>query len=279
MKAVGEKQLASHGATSLLKGECWRGFVSQGDLEEQQVLWRKKEGFRISSLDLRRFGGKAVAGIRAQPPASPERGRQSSWISCCCCCCCLRWGKEMNRVVPRCLPASPVPAKPELREHQETPATSNSAVWLPMWWQISGVRMPKVQEVDGKTQPPVPLCQQRPRTSAAPVPPPERLRLRATRETGSFDQAKPSTAPTSSSLQAIMTPAGQSAAPEPWLSWGQTWNKVSSRILGTLFYHPCWQAPTARVNLPHYVTSADGAPHGQSTGLGSALPYLSHPFF
>ncbi|KAM6057363.1 uncharacterized protein LJ206_015425 [Theristicus caerulescens] len=46
-------------------------------------------------------------------------GSSSSWISCCCCCC-LRWGKGMNRVVPRCLPASPVPAKPELREHQET---------------------------------------------------------------------------------------------------------------------------------------------------------------
>lgn len=38
MKAVGEKQLTLHGATSALKvGESWRGFVSQGDLEEQQV--------------------------------------------------------------------------------------------------------------------------------------------------------------------------------------------------------------------------------------------------
>lgn len=41
---------------------------------------------------------------------------QSSWISCCCCC--LRWGKERSRVVPRRLLTSPVPAKPELREHQ-----------------------------------------------------------------------------------------------------------------------------------------------------------------
>lgn len=43
MKAVGEKQLMSHGATSVLKAEPWRGFVSQGDLEEQQVSWRKKK--------------------------------------------------------------------------------------------------------------------------------------------------------------------------------------------------------------------------------------------
>lgn len=53
---------------------------------------------------------------------------QSSWISCCCYC--LRWGKEMSRVVPRRLPTSPVPAKPELCEHQVA-TSSPSPVLLP----------------------------------------------------------------------------------------------------------------------------------------------------
>ncbi|KAM9600180.1 uncharacterized protein ACIBXB_003803 isoform 1-T3 [Morphnus guianensis] len=42
--------------------------------------------------------------------------------------------------------------------------------------------------------------------------PPKRLQLRATRETGSFGQVNPGTAPTSSSLQAIITHMGTPAA-------------------------------------------------------------------
>ncbi|KAM6252054.1 uncharacterized protein M6G45_008537 [Spheniscus humboldti] len=37
----------------------------------------------------------------------------------------------MNRVVPRCLPASPVPAKPELREHQEMTLTQSLLPQIP----------------------------------------------------------------------------------------------------------------------------------------------------
>lgn len=42
----------------------------------QKSLFLSPAGFQISSLDLWRFGGKAVAGVQAQPPASPEEGQQ-----------------------------------------------------------------------------------------------------------------------------------------------------------------------------------------------------------
>lgn len=42
----------------------------------QKFLLLSPAGFQISSLDLRRLGGKAVAGVWTQPPASPEEGQQ-----------------------------------------------------------------------------------------------------------------------------------------------------------------------------------------------------------
>ncbi|KAM6253447.1 uncharacterized protein LJ264_008395 isoform 2-T2 [Porphyrio hochstetteri] len=114
-KVVGGKQLASHGATSMLKvGEPWRGFVLQGDLEEQQVLRRKKEVSRLVHLtcweETRCWRWSAAS-------LEPSRGA-AELLDFLLLLLLPEMGQRRERVVACCLPASLVPAKPELREHQ-----------------------------------------------------------------------------------------------------------------------------------------------------------------
>ncbi|KAM7095014.1 uncharacterized protein J5F26_010708 [Ciconia maguari] len=77
MKAVGEKQLTSHGASSMLKvGEPWRGFVSQGDLEEQQV-WKKKKISRLAHLTREGSEEKQLLVSGRSLPQAQRRGGSS----------------------------------------------------------------------------------------------------------------------------------------------------------------------------------------------------------